>query len=73
MPRGSSTIYRVSHVRGWVVERLRLNDNTYAKARAGSENYRKNVAMQFRKRVFKDTGHDPGWIDFDHLVFVPLT
>jgi len=60
-------------VRGWVVERLRLNDNTYAKARTGSENYRKNVAMQFRNRVLKDTGHDPGWIDFDHLVFKPIT
>jgi len=60
-------------VRGWVVERLRLNDNTYAKARAGSENYRKNVAMQFRNRVIKDTKYDPGWIDFDHLVFIPIT
>ena len=73
MPRGSSTLYEVYHFRsGITVNRMRINDNTMSRAEDGEPNYEKNVAMAFRRRVEKDQGFDPGWIDFDELEFTVL-
>lgn len=41
-------------------------------AKSGEANYEKTVAMAFRRRVEKDQGFDPGWIDFDELDFEPI-
>ena len=73
MPRGSSTVYEVYHDRsGVTVKRMRINDNSMMRAKNGEPNYEKNVAMAFRRRVQKDNGFDPGWIDFDELDFEPI-
>lgn len=73
MPRGSSTVYEVYHHRsGITVKRMRINDKTMNLAKSGEANYEKTVAMAFRRRVEKDQGFDPGWIDFDELDFEPI-
>ena len=73
MPKGSSTVYEVSHIiRGITIERMRINDNSMMRAKNGETNYEKNVAMAFRSRVIKDHKFDPGWIEFKKLKFTPL-
>lgn len=67
MARGPSAIYRVIHLNGWRVEDLRIADSVMEKARAGRVNYRQQICMAFRKRVQKDTGRDPGWINYNQL------
>ena len=73
MPRGPSTLYDAYDVKKRVtVKRMRISDETMRNARNGEPNAMKCVAMAFRRRVEKDRGFDPGWIEFGKLDFKRL-
>jgi hypothetical protein len=54
---------------GISVERMRINNNSFQRANNGEQNYRAHISIAFQKKVESDHGFNPGWIEFDQLVF----
>lgn len=64
---GPSAIYTVEHERGWKVEDLRISDIVVERAEKGNLHHQTKICIQFRNRVEKDFGIEPGFIYYHEL------
>lgn len=67
-----SAIYSAVHIGGYRVAELRISDAVMEKALKGQENYKQKISVAFRESFKKSTGIDPGWIDFNYIVFTKV-
>lgn len=65
---GPSAIYTIEHERGWKIEDLRLSDSVVERAEKGNLHFQTKICIQFRNRIEKDFGGDPGFVYFEELV-----
>ena len=66
---GPSAIYTVEHARGWKIENFRISDSVIERAQKGNLHHQTKLCLEFRARVEKDFGTDPGFIYYDELTF----
>lgn len=67
---GPSAIYTVEHERGWKIDDLRIQDSVFEQAEKGKLHHQAKLCIQFRHRVEKDFGRDPGFVYYHELTFV---
>ena len=72
MGRGPSAIYKVEHKLGWKIEDLRIYHRVIERAEKGFTHFQTTLCMQFRNRVEKDFGEDPGFVYYDDLVLTKV-